>query len=991
MSSFAVPAEAAGQPLWLSLFASVLTHPRHEHVSGEHRRNSWRERACEHPELQSFALEFEQTSEGRALLDLIFGYSPYLGWCLTCELEFFRRLCERGFDASFHAELERLVASVQGQHSTAQVMKDLRVSKRRLSLLIALADLTKNWSIDQVMSGLSEFADTAVRLATDHLLQRAYSQGRLKSVFNLSEQRGKNGFVVIAVGKLGASELNYSSDIDLVALYDETTFKISQRAQLPRTLIQLTQELVRVMQEPTAEGYVFRVDMRLRPDAAPIVVSVKAAEVYYASLGQNWERAAFIRARPIAGDLPLGQAFLKLVRPFLWRYRFDFSAVQDIHAIRRRVQSRHGHKLTAVNGHDIKLGRGGIRELEFFVQTQQLIFGGRNLQLRSAQVCSTLMALAESGHISQQVADELVCSYRFLRLLEHRLQMVDDRQTHTLPGSEQEVEILARFCGYHQVEQFREDLLGHLARVERHYLQLFGEDRGSAQDANQFDQILRSLDFPAPDQALQLIATWKQGRHRATRGARAYQLLAGMTESVVRACAKQRYPSRSLEGFDRFLASLSSGVQLLSLVSNNPHLLDFILDLVGMSHPVAGYLGRKPELLDALLEPEFFSPLPDREHLHDSLETSLTQADDCEALATAACRWANERRFQLVAQVLRSRCQLGRARAQLNSMALVVMQELLARAKQEISGRRGSSPAAEVAVLGLGDLGAAQLSLHSQLDFMLVYQQQIQIPDQAIANQSPDLAEYHAALTRWLVTVLSAATKQGVLYPLDVTPRASGYAGPLSLQLEALQHHHQREDHVQAWEHILLSRACPVASSSHQFSVQIRETVNKILARQRTARELGDLLQTCLELRATSSELSPWLRAKECLSDIDTIVRYLVLRNAHARPQLIEPGIPDALVQLARFGYLTEADYSQLLLAYRLACAGELILELLDPAASGERLDLEPARPLLSEVVTAVLYPEQPVSANPMTHHDLESEVMRVYRSVDELFTKLVI
>src|SRR6516225_4790445 len=365
----------------------------------------------------AFLQRLADSSEGRAFLAAIFGNSPFLGQLLMSEsdiLEEFLAQDPAAVLADLLAELTR--AGPDGD--TSQLMRRLRRARRRAALLIALADISGSWNLEQVTGALSDFADVA--------LTRAAEAGDLV-LPSLDRPSEDSGLVILAMGKLGSRELNYSSDIDLIVLYDRDKVDYRGRRTLQDCFVRLARDLVRLLQDHTEDGYVFRTDLRLRPDpgSTPLAMTVLAAETYYEGMGQNWERAAMIKARAVAGDARSAAEFLQHLRPFIWRKHLDFAAIQDIHSIKRQIHAGKAHREIPVGGHNIKLGRGGIREIEFFAQTQQLIWGGRMPELRVAATVVALRALAAAGRIDGLVADEMSASYAFLRRVEHRLQMID--------------------------------------------------------------------------------------------------------------------------------------------------------------------------------------------------------------------------------------------------------------------------------------------------------------------------------------------------------------------------------------------------------------------------------------------------------------------------------------------------------------------------------------------------------------------------------------
>ncbi|HMK80557.1 MAG TPA: bifunctional [glutamine synthetase] adenylyltransferase/[glutamine synthetase]-adenylyl-L-tyrosine phosphorylase, partial [Xanthobacteraceae bacterium] len=353
--------------------------------------------------------------------------SPYLWELIRADPQRFVVLLEAEPEARFAAILAGLSEAGLSATEEAEIMRALRRGKAEAALLIALADIGGVWPLERVTRALTDLADAAVAAAIRFLMRTAAAQGKLRLAADARPERG-TGYFVLAMGKMGAYELNYSSDIDLIVLYDENSPALAAGTEPGALFVRLTRGLVKLMQERSADGYVFRTDLRLRPDPASTAIAISSLSAlnYYESTGQNWERAAMIKARPCAGDIAAGEAFLKEVSPFIWRKYLDYGAVADVHAMKRQMAAYKGHDEIAIEGHNIKLGRGGIREIEFFAQTQQLIAGGRHPELRGARTLRTLQDLAEGGWIARAAADDLSAAYRFLRTVEHRLQMIAD-------------------------------------------------------------------------------------------------------------------------------------------------------------------------------------------------------------------------------------------------------------------------------------------------------------------------------------------------------------------------------------------------------------------------------------------------------------------------------------------------------------------------------------------------------------------------------------
>ncbi len=405
----------------------------------------------------------------------------------------------------------------------------LRIAKRRAALLIAVADIAGLWPLDRVTATLSAFAEASLDRAVRYLLAVAAAAGEI-----VAPEGTASGLIVLGMGKLGARELNYSSDIDLIVLFDPETVRYTGRLSVQQCFARLARDLVRILDERTGDGYVFRTDLRLRPDPAstPLALSVQAALGYYESTGQNWERAALIKARPVAGDRAAGAAFLAELRPFLWRKHLDFAAIQDIHSIKRQINAHRGGSRIAIAGHNVKLGRGGIREIEFFAQTEQLIWGGRLPQLRVAATCDALRALADAERISHLIAEELIASYAFLRRVEHRLQMIDDAQTHTLPSDEAGLSPyrdISRLCHARRLhlgsppssdpgrEALCRALRGGAQPLRSRQPRLHRRRRRSRHAARRCN----ASALPIPPAVAAAVRGWHHGRYRATRSQRA--------------------------------------------------------------------------------------------------------------------------------------------------------------------------------------------------------------------------------------------------------------------------------------------------------------------------------------------------------------------------------------------------------------------------------------------------------------------------------------
>ncbi|HWK43913.1 MAG TPA: bifunctional [glutamine synthetase] adenylyltransferase/[glutamine synthetase]-adenylyl-L-tyrosine phosphorylase, partial [Stellaceae bacterium] len=708
----------------------------------------WAEAATHMPDraLGQAMLDAVATASTRIRLEAIFGNSPFLTRLALREPELVTAVLRSGPQESFaqvirslnldHVQEPGNSTPISGM-DTVQVARRLRDAKRHAALIIAMADLADQWSLDQVTGALSRFAEATLQVALHHLVRVAIAAGQLAPAEDGSEG-DQAGIIILGMGKLGAHELNYSSDVDLMILFDADRLRYIGRDTPQAFMARLARDLVRLMEERTADGYVFRTDLRLRPDPAstPPAVSLAAAETYYGSMGQNWERAAMIKARPVAGDLAAGRRFLASLAPFIWRKHLDFAAIRDIHSIKRQIDARHGGSLADLAGHNIKLGRGGIREIEFFVQTQQLIWGGRVPALRTAGTIETLAGLAMVGRIDGSVAIDLAAAYTALRRIEHRLQMIDDSQTHSLPTDAEGMRRLALFSGYPDTPALETALQAELGRVQRHYAELFRDApslsgpgslvfTGRDDDPETLDTLAR-LGFAEPARVSETIRGWHHGRLRATRSMRARELLTELVPVLLAALSRTGNPDFAFARFDEFLGRLPASVQLFSLFQHHAEVLDLLAQILGEAPQLGRQLSRTPELLDAVLAPGFFDPLPiaadfSVDALRADLDNVLTRARDYEDVLDLTRRWTTDMRFRVGVQLLEGYLDGSGSGLHLAAIAETVLRELLPRVAADLARMHGTVPGGEVAILAFGKLGSREMTAASDLDLVLIY------------------------------------------------------------------------------------------------------------------------------------------------------------------------------------------------------------------------------------------------------------------------------
>ncbi|MCC7273505.1 MAG: bifunctional [glutamine synthetase] adenylyltransferase/[glutamine synthetase]-adenylyl-L-tyrosine phosphorylase [Alphaproteobacteria bacterium] len=891
-------------------------NPEQAAVGLEH----WLERAADAgvPEVESFARGVVDTTTGRALLAAVFGSSPFLGECLLAEMAFSRRLLEEGPEAALAAANADLDALAEAREEEP-LRRGLRIARRRTALAVALADIAGLWSLDRVTGALTDFAERALTYAVRFLLRDAAAAGHIALAHPDAPDRD-SGYIVLGMGKLGARELNYSSDIDLIVLFDDAKVRYVGREDPGACFLRVTRKLVRLLEDRTPDGYVARTDLRLRPDPAstPMAVAVRAAEAYYESMGQNWERAAMIKARPVAGDRAAGAQFLRFLVPFLWRRHLDFAAVQDIHSIKRQINAHRGGATIAVAGHNLKLGRGGIREIEFFAQTQQLIWGGRDATLRMPRTLDALDALERAGRLTPEANRELHAAYGFLRRVEHRLQMVADRQTHSLPAEPRELEQMARFLGYPGLPAFETELIGHLSRVEARYGALFENApslgaapggslvfTGPEPDPDTLET-LRGMGYRDPASLWQVVSNWHRGRYRAMRSQRARELLTELTPRLLAAFAPASEPDATFMRFDAFLAALPAGVQIFSLFQANPWLLDFVAQVMGGAPRLAEHLSRHPIRLDAVLAGDFMSPLAGAPTLAADLAATLAQARDFGDALDLLRRWTHDQQFRLGVQLLRHATDGDAAGAAFSAVAETAVASLLPLVAAEFAETHGRIAGGGMVVLALGKLGGREMTVGSDLDLVTLYEVAADAEASDGAKPLP-VSTYYIRLNARLVNAITAPTGEGKLYEVDMRLRPSGNKGPIAATLEGFTLYHRTE--AWTWEHMALTRARPIAGDAALVE-RTEAAIRDLLVQPRDPdRLLADVASMRARMLKEKRPSDPWdvKQRRGGLVDCEFVAQYLQLRHAAQDRSVLSTNTTDALARLVAAGFL-EAD-----------------------------------------------------------------------------------
>jgi len=852
----------------------------------------------------------------RSLLDAVFGGSPFLRDLILRDPQF----AAESLSGDPEQVLSGLIAGLTAEVADEQELRRLlRVSRGRVAMTIAFADIGGSWPLDAVTGALSRFAEAALAAALNWLFREAQRTGKVTSLDDDDPGRD-SGYTILGMGKFGAHELNYSSDIDLIVLYDPQTARLAEGVDASTFFVRLTKRLVVLMQDMTEDGYVFRIDLRLRPDprATQIAISIEAAAIYYENMGQNWERAAMIKARPVAGDIALGEEFLDRLVPYIWRKYLDFAAIADVQSLKRQIHAVKGHGTIAVLGHNIKLGRGGIREIEFFVQTQQLIAGGRNARLRGRRTVDMLSSLAEAKWISPEAALELTDAYCFLRTIEHRIQMVADEQTQTLPEDEAAFASLARFSGFADTETFAAKLRATFELVQEHYAALFkdaedlGTEAGSlvftgGRDDPETLETLTRMGFKRASEVAAMVRSWHFGRYGATRSARARELLTEIMPALLTSLAKSGDADQAFIAFDRFLAGLPAGVQLFSLLKSNPGLLDLIGTILGTAPRLAEELSHRPKVLDAVLDPGFFGALPKAEEIAALLAAAIPPETELDDAIDRVRVVAKEQAFRIGVRILSETVSAADAGGAFSDLADVVLAQLHDEVTRKMVRRHGRVTGGRSAVIAMGKLGGREMTAGSDLDLVLIFDHD-EKAEMSDGKRPLSPGQYFTRFTQRLINAVTAPTAEGVLYEVDMRLRPSGNKGPVATSLASFMQYHR--DHAWTWESLALTRARVVAGNA-SLADDLGRVIAEDLCRPRDkAKVTADVVDMRRLMLKENAPYGLWdiKRAQGGLVDIEFIAQYLQIVHAHAVPEILHTTTYRALEKLIAARFLGEAE-----------------------------------------------------------------------------------
>jgi [glutamine synthetase] adenylyltransferase / [glutamine synthetase]-adenylyl-L-tyrosine phosphorylase len=803
---------------------------------------------------------------------------------------FLRQQAERHHDlveSLAAGDLDGALAACGANLAGQPIARALRLERTRTAFVLAIGDLAGALSLEQVTKALSDLADRA--------LDRAIAAAIRERV----PEAEPAGFAVIALGKHGGCELNYSSDIDPIFLYDPDTLPHRAREEPSEAAVRIGRRVIELLQARDADGYVFRVDLRLRPspEVTPIALPVEAAIGYYESSAVAWERAAFVRARAAAGDRALGRTFLDAIRPFVWRRSLDFGAVKEMRAMSHRIRDQHGRAAFGP-GYDLKRGRGGIREVEFFAQIHQLIHGGRDPSLRSATTIPAFESLAAAGIIPADTAERMATAYRLFRTIEHRLQMVDDRQTHALPGDAAALDTVARLHGLGSGAELVALLRPEVERVGTLYDAL---DDGAAQGlpvGEALTPALATAGFDPPQAARQVIERWRGGGVRATQSPAAREALEEVLPGLIAALGQAPEPQTAMHRLDDIVGKLPSAINFFRLLAARPPLARLLGDVLSHAPTLAEALGRRPELLDGLIDASAFEPAPELPELVRTFAGA--DSGDYERLLDHVRRQVGERRFALGVQLIEGLADPLEVAAGYARVAEAALEALARATVADHARQHGHVPESEFVILALGRLGGGALTHASDLDLVYLFTGGF---DGSSDGAKPlEATRYFNRLAQRVSAALSVPTAAGALYEVDTRLRPSGTKGPLAVTVASFADY-QRES-AWTWEHMALTRARPVFGSA-AARAEVQAVIDAVL---RQPRPPAGLLRDVVAMRGDMARHKPAagpLDAKMIeggLVDLEFCVHAAQLEHRAG----LDPQLGRAVAELVAVGLLPE-------------------------------------------------------------------------------------
>ncbi len=953
-------------------------------------------------EKQRLAEVLNEPTPTRQLLTIL-GASPFLAGILCRRASFFEGLFfqsqfeHRKTEEQMNTELQQIIADTA---DTATLKQGLRCYKAQEMLRIGGRDLCGMAELEEVTAELSSLAAATLQRAFEVCslqLQAEYGIPLLDATEGEPEKEAE--FTILGMGKFGGCELNFSSDVDLIYFYTsdhgQTTGipdpvrGVRNQISLHQYFIRLSEIISKAIGQATDDGFVFRVDLRLRPEgnSGEMANSIAGAEIYYESWGQSWERSAMLKARPVAGSKALGELLLKRLEPFIYRRHLDYAMIEDIKVMKQKIdrsltREREGEL-------NLKLGQGGIREIEFFIQALQLINAGKKPLLRERNSLKALSLLCKEELITPDERDSLGSAYRFLRTVEHRIQVVNEQQTHNLPTRPEEITALARRCGFNNCDEFLMTLQQHRDNVSAIFRDLFYTSEEelpsqvNARVAFLFDpeadpdlcmDILEEKGFRNPEAAYESLTILRKGGTHGYLTERARRQLDRIAPLLFQEVLNSPDPPMALANLEKFLAACRRARgTYYALLAENAEIIKVLISLFATSQFLSRTFIQHPEVLDALVSRAYAQNIKEPRALSEELAEQINQVTHYEDKLNQLRRFRNEEFLRVALNDIYGHTPQGQTARQLSLIADACLQQALSISREELVTRYGlpychetDGPRheAEFAIIGLGKLGGMELNYHSDLDIIFIYEGEGKT--QPVAGTDPDRfrpqtnQQYFARLAQRIISVLSVMTQEGHVYEIDTQLRPSGNQGPLVTSLPAYRDYHQNS--AASWERQALIKARVVAGATNlatSFDALTAQTVYERPVADNLAAEIYRLRQRMeKELGKEDNQHRNIKTGRGGMVDVEFLAQYLQLCHGQAHPNLRCRNTLDALSALFEENLILGEDYTNLVSGYKFLRRMENKLRLVHDQ-SINKLDAEPE--YLAKLARHLGYPEQPI------------------------------
>lgn len=818
-------------------------------------------------------------------------------------------------DEAAHVEQLRL-AGAKGPLPRAELQRVLRAHRRRELVRIGGRDLLGLATVDDTVRELSALADATIVVATECARARVASEWPDPGM----------PFVVFGMGKLGGEELNYSSDVDLIYVYETDGDYGGRTAR--EFFARVAEEITKAIAEPTNDGFCFRVDLRLRPGGGdgPVAVAMGAALSHYEAVGETWERAVWLKGRPIGGDRAFGERVLHEIEPFVYRRFLDYGTLEDLKAMKRKVDA--SFRDSTVRDRNVKLGRGGIREIEFVVQAQQLVHAGKDPRLRGRTTLVVLRRMAECGYLAADEAERLAGWYRFLRDVEHKLQIVEERQTQLVPSDADERTRLARrmgFCGADGLERFDATLAARTQGAHAAFASLFhaaSEEREreprpeiaslldpQLDDAAARDQ-LAALGFRDLDAAVTDLVLLRDGPRHAPAQVRRRQALAQLGPTLLAEIAGSVFPERALHHMASFIATAGARTSYLHLLLENPGVMRLLVRLFATSEYLSSFFVQHPELIDNLVRADLVRVVRSPAEMAAELQDRLLAAPDFEIELDTLRRFRHEEFLRIGVHDIQGELALADVGRQLSALAEVCLGAALRLAVQEVRARLklpDGAPTDGLAVVAMGKLGGAELSYNSDLDLIYVYE-----PGNAADWGERAAHEVFTRIAQRTISVLQTPTREGFVYKIDVRLRPSGNQGPLVSPLDAFEAYHHES--AQLWERQALIKARAL-SGTPALRARLTAAIDGFVygpgLPAAGVREIAAMRERIARERGTAGAINI-KTDRGGLVDVEFLVQMLQLRHGATHATLRTPNTAAVLAALPALGLLPDGDAAAL-------------------------------------------------------------------------------